>query len=125
MEQVIVNLLTNALKYTPPGGAIAIGLQRDRDYVVLTIEDDGIGISPELLPRVFDLFVQGARAAHGSPGGLGIGLALVRRLVQLHGGSVEAATRGPGHGSIFIVRLPGIVAPIREARWLAQAAAER
>jgi len=118
MEQVIVNLLTNALKYTPPGGSVTVALEHEQANVVLKIEDDGMGIPPELLPRVFDLFVQGARGAYGSPGGLGIGLALVRRLVQLHGGTVDAATRGPGRGSVFTVRLPAVSPPPRESRAL-------
>jgi len=110
MEQVIVNLLGNALKYTPPGGSITIRLQNDSTFIVMTIEDDGIGIPPELLPRVFDLFVQGQHGRHESRGGLGIGLALVRRLVELHGGSVEASAGGHG-GSVFTVRLPALSAP--------------
>jgi signal transduction histidine kinase len=114
MEQVIVNLLGNAVKYTPPGGSIAIRIQHERADVVMTIEDDGIGIQPELLPRVFDLFVQGIQGSREAPAGLGIGLALVRRLVQLHGGTVEASTGGAGCGSIFTVRLPALTAPIHE-----------
>ena len=114
IEQVIVNLLGNAVKYTPPDGSIAIRVQHDRADVVMTIEDDGIGIPPELLPRVFDLFVQGMQGRREGPAGLGIGLALVRRLVQLHGGTVQAATGGAGCGSIFTVRLPALAAPIHE-----------
>ena len=115
MEQVIVNLLGNAVKYTPPGGSIAIRIQHERTDVVMTIEDDGIGIQPELLPRVFDLFVQGTQRSREAPAaGLGIGLALVRRLVELHGGTVEASTGGAGCGSIFTVRLPALTAPIHE-----------
>jgi signal transduction histidine kinase len=110
MEQVIVNLLGNALKYTPPGGSITIRLQNDSSFIVMAIEDDGIGIPPELLPRVFDLFVQGQHGRQESRGGLGIGLALVRRLVELHGGSVEASAGGHG-GSVFTVRLPALAAP--------------
>jgi signal transduction histidine kinase len=119
MEQVIVNLVGNALKYTPAGGKIGIALERDQDAIVMKIEDDGIGISSELLPKVFDLFVQGTHGSNGSSGGLGIGLALVRRLVQLHGGTVEVSTRGPGRGTIFTVRLAAIDAPVREPGALA------
>jgi two-component system CheB/CheR fusion protein len=119
MEQVIVNLVGNALKYTPAGGKIGIALERDRDAIVMKIEDEGIGISSELLPKVFDLFVQGTHGTKVSSGGLGIGLALVRRLVQLHGGTVEVSTRGPGRGTIFTVRLAAIDAPVREPGALA------
>ena len=114
IEQVVVNLLGNAVKYTPPGGSITIRVQHDRADVVMTIEDDGIGIQPELLPRVFDLFVQGMQGRREGRAGLGIGLALVRRLVQLHGGTVQASTGGAGCGSIFTVRLPALTAPTHE-----------
>jgi PAS domain S-box-containing protein len=106
LEQVVTNLLTNAVRYTPAGGRIDIAVKADGDDAVLTVQDDGIGISAELLPRVFDLFVQGERSAERSAGGLGIGLTLVRRLVQLQGGSVVAESAGAGRGSRFIVRLP-------------------
>jgi signal transduction histidine kinase len=114
MEQVIVNLLGNALKYTPPGGSITIRLRNDATSVEMAIEDEGIGIPADLLPRVFDLFVQGRHGRHDSRGGLGIGLALVRRLVELHGGTVDAAA-GEHGGSVFTVRLPALpVPPIHE-----------
>jgi signal transduction histidine kinase len=108
LEQIVSNLLTNALRYTPHGGAIAVELARDAGQAVLTVRDDGCGIAPELVPQLFQLFVQ---AHGGAAGGLGIGLALVRRLAELHGGSVSAASDGPGHGSTFSVRLPAIDAP--------------
>ncbi|WP_325477385.1 MASE1 domain-containing protein [Piscinibacter sp.] len=111
LEQVFMNLLTNALKYTPPNGAIRVTLQRDGPQAVVRIDDEGIGIPAELLPRVFDLFTQGEGGPQHSQGGLGIGLALVRGLVQLHGGEVQAHSDGPGRGSVFVVRLPCIEPP--------------
>ena len=106
MAQVVANLLTNAAKYTEPGGHVAVRAYRESHQVVLSVKDDGIGLSSELLPRVFDLFVQGYRGADRGTGGLGIGLALVRNLVSLHNGTVAAASEGEGKGSEFIVRLP-------------------
>ena len=106
LEQIVSNLLDNALKYTPRGGAIDIALARAGDDVVLSVRDSGVGIPPELLPQVFDVFVQGAISIDRSQGGLGIGLSLVRRLVELHGGSVAADSPGAGLGSSFTIRLP-------------------
>jgi signal transduction histidine kinase len=106
LEQITSNLLDNALKYTPPGGSIDIGLAQSEHEVVLTVRDSGVGIPAELLPHVFDVFVQGAISIDRSQGGLGIGLSLVRRLVELHGGSVSAASEGSGNGSTFMIRLP-------------------
>ncbi len=106
LEQIFSNLLDNALKYTPPGGAIDIVMELDGDDIVLTVHDTGVGISAELLPHVFDVFVQGTSTLDRAQGGLGIGLALVRRLVELHGGKVEAESAGPGAGSTFSLRLP-------------------
>jgi two-component system, sensor histidine kinase len=106
LEQVVTNLVVNALKYTPPGGEIAIAVQRDGAEAVLTVRDSGVGIAPDLLPRIFDLFVQGERSLQRTAGGLGVGLTLVRRLVELHGGRVTAASDGDGRGSTFTVRLP-------------------
>jgi CheY-like chemotaxis protein len=103
-----MNLLLNAIKYTPREGHIGVVVQAEGDQAVLRVEDSGAGISADLLPRIFDLFVQGQSEPHRAHGGLGIGLTLVRRLVDLHGGSVEAASAGPGRGSVFTVRLPGI-----------------
>jgi CheY-like chemotaxis protein len=108
IEQIITNLLSNSLKFTPPGGAIAITVRLEQAEAVLRVEDQGAGISPELLPSVFDLFVQGERNLDRRLGGLGLGLSLVRRLVELHGGRVDAASGGPGRGSVFTVRLPAI-----------------
>ena len=106
LTQVVANLLTNSAKYTPAHGAIQLSLASAGDEATLSVADDGEGITAELLPRVFDLFSQGERKADRAQGGLGLGLALVRSLVQLHGGSVEASSPGRGAGSIFTVRLP-------------------
>jgi signal transduction histidine kinase len=106
MSQVIANLLTNAAKYTESGGTITVRAWRDGHEVVLSVRDSGIGIDVEMLPKVFDLFVQGPRASDRALGGLGIGLTLVKSLVQLHGGSVSAVSDGAGRGSEFVVRLP-------------------
>jgi CheY-like chemotaxis protein len=111
IEQIIANLLDNAIKYTPAGGTIHVGVWIDGEDVVLNISDSGSGIGPDLLPYVFDLFVQGKRALDRAQGGLGVGLALVRRLAGMHGGTVTAASEGPGKGSTFEVRLPRVDAP--------------
>ncbi len=104
--QIIANLLNNAAKYTPDGGRIAVRAERQDGSAVITVEDSGVGIPLSLLPRVFDMFAQGDRSTQRSQGGLGIGLALVRQLVEMHGGKVEADSKGPGAGSRFTVRLP-------------------
>jgi len=106
LSQVFANLLTNSARYTAPGGRIDIRAGLDHQDVYIDVVDSGIGLSPEFLPKVFDLFVQGARSADRSQGGLGLGLALVQNLVKLHGGSVSAHSEGLGEGSRFRVRLP-------------------
>jgi signal transduction histidine kinase len=111
LEQVFVNLLTNAAKYTDPGGHIWLSAAREAEagvapQALVSVRDTGIGMSAEFLPHAFDLFAQGPEAPGRSQGGLGIGLALVRRLVEMHGGSVAAHSDGPGRGSEFVVRLP-------------------
>jgi two-component system, sensor histidine kinase len=106
LEQVFVNLLANASKYTEPGGELVLSVQTRDGHAVVCVRDFGIGIAHDLLPYIFDLFVQADDAALRSRSGLGIGLALVRMLAELHGGSVIAASAGLGHGSEFTVRLP-------------------
>lgn len=106
IEQILVNLLTNAAKYTEPGGSIRFSAVSEGDEIVFRIRDTGIGIPAEMLPEVFGLFTQVDATADRSQGGLGIGLTLVRRLVELHGGTVTAASEGRGKGSEFTIRLP-------------------
>ena len=111
IDQIVGNLLTNALKYTPAGGRISVRTRREKSQAVFEVTDTGIGLEPELLPRAFELFVQGQRGLDRSQGGLGIGLTLVRRLAELHGGTVTAASAGSGQGATFTVRLPASEAP--------------
>ena len=111
IEQVVSNLLGNALKYTPPGGQITVRVTRHGDKARIEVEDTGVGLSQDLLPRIFDLFVQGERSLDRSLGGLGIGLTLVKRLVELHGGEVYAHSDGTGRGSRFTVELTARQAP--------------
>jgi CheY-like chemotaxis protein/two-component sensor histidine kinase len=106
IEQVVTNLLGNAIKYTDHGGRINVSAVQEGAEMVLRVRDSGIGIAPELLPRVFELFTQADRSLIRSQGGLGIGLTIVQRLVKMHGGTVTAASRGLGLGSEFVVRLP-------------------
>jgi PAS domain S-box-containing protein len=106
LAQVFSNLLINAAKYTDPGGHIQLRAREDKETVVLSVRDNGIGLSAEMLPRVFDMFFQSHSALGRAEGGLGVGLSLVRGLVALHGGAVQARSDGPGRGSEFIVRLP-------------------
>ena len=116
IEQVLANLLHNAAKFTEPGGSIGLTAEREGSEAVLRVRDDGAGISPEILPRIFDLFVQEERSLARSRGGLGIGLTLVRALVERHDGSIEAASEGPGRGSTFTVRLP--LHPLTSGPWI-------
>jgi CheY-like chemotaxis protein len=106
----LVNLLTNAAKYTDPGGHVWLTVQQEGEEAVLRVRDTGVGIAPEVLPRIFDLFTQAERSLDRSQGGLGIGLALVQRLVEMHGGTV-AASSTLGQGSEFVVRLPVVPPP--------------
>jgi len=108
VEQVFANLLDNATKFTPPNRVIAVEVRRDGDDAVLEVRDQGAGIAPEMLGEVFKLFVQGPQGPDRTRGGLGLGLAVVRRLVEMHGGSVRAASAGPNLGSTFTVRLPAV-----------------
>jgi CheY-like chemotaxis protein/anti-sigma regulatory factor (Ser/Thr protein kinase) len=106
LAQVFSNLLNNATKYTERGGRILLAAARREAQVEVSVRDNGIGIPAETLPRVFDMFAQGEGSLEKSHGGLGIGLTIVKRLVELHGGTVHARSDGPGCGSEFIVRLP-------------------
>jgi len=106
MVQIVSNLLQNAAKYTPEGGAVSVGVRQEGGRVVLRVVDNGMGIAPEALPHVFDLFVQDPRALSRAEGGMGIGLTVVRRLVAMHGGTVDAHSRGRDQGSEFVVTLP-------------------
>ena len=112
LNQVVSNLLTNAAKYTPPGGRITVRATEERGEIVIRVRDTGIGIAPDVLPHVFDLFVQERQAIDRSQGGLGLGLTIVRNLVERHGGTVSAHSDGPGTGSEFVVRLPRANAPV-------------
>jgi PAS domain S-box-containing protein len=111
LVQCVVNILTNAAKYTDTEGKIRIETRAAGDDAVITIADTGVGISPELLPRVFDLFVQGERTLDRSLGGLGIGLSVARRLIEMHGGRLTAYSPGPGQGATFEIRLPRLERP--------------
>jgi signal transduction histidine kinase/ActR/RegA family two-component response regulator len=115
LDQIISNLVVNAVKYTPAGGSIRVSVKREGPEAVLRVADTGIGLTPHLAARVFELFVQGDRELDRSQGGLGIGLTLVRRLAEMHGGTASVASAGPGQGSEFTVRLPTIEARTGEA----------
>ena len=106
LAQVIANLVNNSAKYTPEGGQISVRVERDNRLAVIRVSDNGMGISAEMLPKVFDMFTQVNHDVDRSQGGLGIGLTLVKQLVEMHGGTVEARSQGAGKGSEFIVRLP-------------------
>ena len=106
LEQVLGNLLDNAAKYTEPGGRIIVTVAREDGAAVIRVRDTGIGIEPDMLPQVFEMFSQADGSLARTRGGLGLGLSLVRKLVELHGGRVEARSDGPGRGSEFVVRLP-------------------
>lgn len=111
LAQAVSNLVNNAAKYTPEGGKIVISARQEGNEVVVRVQDTGEGIASDMLPRIFDLFTQAHRSLDRSQGGLGIGLTLVRSLVEMHGGTVAALSSGPGTGSEFIVRLPSVPAP--------------
>jgi PAS domain S-box-containing protein len=111
LEQVLTNLLNNAAKYTDPGGKVWLTAEREGGEAVIRVRDTGIGIAPDMLPRVFDLFIQAERRLDRSQGGVGIGLTLVKRLMELHRGRIEAHSPGLGRGSEFVVRLPAFFGP--------------
>jgi CheY-like chemotaxis protein len=110
-EQIVSNLLDNAVKFTPPGRAIVVRVAREADASVLSVVDDGEGIDPGLVARVFDVFVQGDQDVGRSKGGIGLGLTLVKRLAELQGGSASVTSGGLGRGATFTVRLPAAAAP--------------
>ncbi|MGD0960059.1 MAG: response regulator [Methylomonas sp.] len=109
LTQVFTNLLNNAAKYTGVGGRIAVGASVEGPWIAVRVRDNGMGIEPQLLLNIFDVFIQGQRGLDRSEGGLGLGLTLVKKLVELHGGQITAHSRGADQGSEFVVRLPGIV----------------
>ena len=111
LEQVVVNLLNNAAKYSENGGHIRLSAGREGDDIVIRVKDAGIGIAPEKLPEMFQLFNQADHSSARSEGGLGIGLAIVKKLVELHGGTITATSEGLGKGSEFTVRLPAARRP--------------
>ncbi|NUZ05863.1 PAS domain-containing hybrid sensor histidine kinase/response regulator [Piscinibacter koreensis] len=111
LTQIVANLLNNAAKYTPEGGRIEVAATRDGPDALISVSDSGVGIPPDMLPQVFDMFAQVNRTLDRAQGGLGIGLALVKQLVELHGGSVVASSAGDGRGSTFTVRIPALDAP--------------
>ena len=124
LAQVFANLLNNSAKYMEPGGTITVAATASPTEVVVAVSDTGIGIAPEMLPHVFDLFVQADRSLERAQGGLGIGLTLVRRLVELHNGSVSVSSEGAGKGSQFVVRLPRAIASAEEAPGMRATAAK-
>ncbi len=116
LQQVVWNLLANAVKFTAPGGRVEVRLDRDGGDAVVRVRDTGEGIPPEFLPHLFERFRQADSSSTRSHGGLGVGLAIVRKLVEAHGGTVAAESEGRGKGSMFTVRLPLAAAPVRPAR---------
>jgi signal transduction histidine kinase len=106
LQQIVWHLLSNAVKFTPPEGQIEISLKSDDDYAIIEVADTGIGIPPDLLPHIFDRFRQGSDADTTLRSGLGLGLAIVRHLVELHNGSIQAASAGRDRGAVFTVRFP-------------------
>jgi signal transduction histidine kinase len=110
LAQAVNNVLQNAVKYTPENGCITVNVLADGEDLVVSVKDNGLGISAELLPQIFDLFAQSSRTIAASAGGLGVGLAVVRAVAESHGGTASAASAGPGAGSEFTLRLPIVIA---------------
>jgi signal transduction histidine kinase len=106
LQQIVWNLLSNAVKFTPPDGRIEVSLEADGDDMKIEVTDTGAGIPAELLPSIFDRFQQSGNGDSKIRSGLGLGLAIVRHLVELHNGSIEAASAGPGQGAVFTLRFP-------------------
>jgi signal transduction histidine kinase/ActR/RegA family two-component response regulator len=125
VDQIINNVVMNAIKYTPENGHVIIELERENDTAIIRIDDDGVGIAAERISTIFELFAQAENAIGRSQGGMGIGLALVRNLVELHGGTVEAKSEGVGKGSTFTIRFPLAAAPEQEERRLAPRESEQ
>lgn len=115
IEQIFSNLLDNALKFTPAGRRIAVSVRPEGESAVLRVVDEGEGVAPGATERIFDLFVQGERGLDRGAGGLGVGLALVKRLTEMHGGTVSATSPGPGQGATFTVTLPAVLPPAEQA----------
>src|SRR5207245_757388 len=116
LQQVIWNLLSNAIKFTPRGGRVEVKVARVDSHVEIVVSDSGIGISPDFLPHVFNRFWQADSSITRAQGGLGLGLAIVRHLVEVHGGTVRASSEGEGKGAMFVVKLPvRAVAPVDDA----------
>lgn len=118
--QIQVNLIANAAKYSPPGKTVYVSLRRDVDDAIIAVRDEGVGIAPEFLPRIFEPFIQSDETLHRAEGGLGVGLTLAKSLVELHGGTIEATSEGRNQGSEFLVRLPLERHPARDERAPAQ-----
>jgi signal transduction histidine kinase len=116
VEQILSNLLDNAVKFTPAGKRISVELRKAGEWAELRVSDEGEGLAPESAERMFDLFVQGERGLDRAAGGLGVGLALVKRLTEMHGGAVAAESAGPGRGATFTVRFPAVLPPAEPAR---------
>jgi len=125
VQQIVTNLIVNAIKYTPADGTIHVTVGAPDDSAVIKVADSGIGISAAMLPRIFEPFAQGDRTLERSPGGLGIGLTLARRLVESHGGTIEAESDGAGRGSVFTVRLPRVPTPQNEPAAIGEGAVPR
>ena len=116
LAQALCNLLSNAVKYSDRGSRIWLSVERDGHEAVIRVRDEGIGIEPEMLPKVFDLFIQVDRSLEKSQGGLGVGLTIVKRLVEMHGGTVEAFSEGYAKGSEFVIRLPIALTVVKDQR---------
>jgi signal transduction histidine kinase len=106
LTQVVCNLLNNAVKFSERESSISLSVEREGQEALIRVKDNGMGISSAMLPRVFEMFVQGDRPLEKTPGGLGVGLSIVKQIVEMHDGQIEARSEGIGHGSEFIIRLP-------------------
>ena len=105
-QHVVLNLLSNAVKFTSPGGQVRVRVQSDPSHVTLVVEDTGVGITRDLLPRIFEPFQEGSKVQAQKPGGAGLGLAVANEIVKLHGGTITVNSEGQGRGSVFEVKLP-------------------